>query len=97
MHWVPKQYRTELYENIMEIMDKTNSHAKRKTRQRLTYQLLRKPKFQAGMQGIRMYYRTGMTQIKAIEPKQLSIILGRYGKYFEYRMRRVYKRTGYKD
>lgn len=97
MHWIAKKDRIELYENIMEIMSKTNTRGKKKERMRLTYQLLRKPKFRAGMDGIRMYYATGMAQIKELKPEQMAVILGTYGRYFEYRMRKVYKENDYKE
>lgn len=97
LHWIPRKDRVEFVENVLEIMKKTNSFSKRKERQRLTYQMLRKPKFRAGLLGIRMYYNMGMTQIKEIKPEQMGIIVGRYGRFFEYRMRKVYKKNDYKD
>jgi hypothetical protein len=97
MHWINKKDRIELYGNIMEIMAKTTGSGKKKERLRLTYQMLRQPKFMAGMQGIRMYYAKGMTQVKEFKPEQMAVILGTYGRYFELRMRKVYKSSKYKD
>jgi len=97
MHWINRKDRIELYENIMEIMSKTDKINKKIERSRLTYALLQKPKFRTGLVGIRKYYLDGITQLKSHTPEQMAVILGRYGKYFEYRMRKVYKRTGYKD
>jgi hypothetical protein len=97
MHWIAKPHRIELYENIMDVMKKTNTVGRKKERMRLTYNLLRKPKFRTGLEGLRMYYMSGITQMKELTPEQMAVILGRYGRYFEYRMRKVYKKNNYKD
>lgn len=96
-HWIPQKDRKEFYENVVEIMKKTKSVGQRQKRVRLTYQMLRKPKFRAGLSGIRLYLLEGITQLKELKPEQMDIILGRYGRYFEFRMRKVYKKNSYKE
>lgn len=97
LHWIPKKDRLEFFDNVLEIMEKTHKVVKRKERKRLTYELLKKPKFRVGMQAIRMYYVKGMTQIKDLSERDWNIIIGKYGRISQYRMRKVYKHNGYKD
>jgi hypothetical protein len=95
MHWIKPRDRAEFFNDIREIMNKTISIGKRKERQRLTYQLLKKPKYRIGLDAIRMYYFSGISQLKIIPEPQWTILFG-YG-ISQYKKRIVYKKDDYKD
>lgn len=94
LHWIPAKQRSDFFEEIREIMSKTHMVNKKRERMRLTYQLLLTPKYRLGLQAIRMYYITGMTQVKDVPEPQWNII---FKVQKAWRMRKVYKRTGYQD
>lgn len=93
LHWIPPKQRPDFFAEIRDIMSKTHMVHKKRERMRLTYKLLLKPKYRLGLQAIRMYYLTGMSQIKNIPEVQWNIIFmsGR-----SFRMRKVYKSNDYK-
>lgn len=97
LHWIPKKDREDFFDSVVAIMDKTKTIGKKHERMRLTYELLKKPKFRVGLQGLRMYYVSGMSYIKEIDEAQWNIVIGQYGKISKYRMRKVYKHKEYKD
>ena len=98
LHWIPKKDRIEFFDNVLEIMEKTHKVGRRKERMRLTYELLKKPKFKSGIQAIRMYYLKGMTQIKDVNEAEWNSIIGKLGgRNSKYRMRKVYMHRKYKD
>lgn len=92
-HWLPRKDKLELFDSIREIMTKTHMVSKRRERMRLTYQLLKKPKYRVGLQAIRMYYVNGISQLKDIPEKQWDISMG----ISQLRARKVYKEKGYKE
>jgi hypothetical protein len=94
-HWIPFRIRRKFFDAVREIMDKTEMVGKKVERMRLTYELLKKPEYRTGLQAIRMYYVQNMTAVKVIPEATWNLVFG-YG-IKEYRMRKVYKRTGYKD
>lgn len=97
LHWIPKYKRTEFFESIVDIINKTSSYSKRRERMRLTYELLRKPKYRVGLQGLRMYYISGISNLKEVTKPEWDIVIGQHGRVSQYRMRKVYKRNEYKD
>jgi hypothetical protein len=97
IHWItPKTDRVELFNSLIAIIDKTKYIGKQNERIKLTYEYLRKNHYDLGKQGIRMYYYNGMTKLINIPQPRWSGIFSRYGRA-TYRMRKVYKYTGYKD
>ena len=94
-HWIPFRVRRKFFDDVREIMSKTERIHKRIERVRLTYKLLQKPEYRIGLQGIRMYYTKNMTAVKVIPEASWNLVFG-YG-IKEYRMRKVYKSRDYKD
>lgn len=98
IHWIPKKDRAELFNNLRDIIQKTNTKGKGKERTRLTYALLKKQKFKVAMHfGIRWYYNSGVSQLKSIPETSWAIIVSSYGTLRSYRMRKVYKKNDYED
>lgn len=92
LHWIyPKPKRQEFFDDVKAIIDKNKNNPKERIR--LTYALLQKPKYRVGLQALRMYYFTGMTALRDIPEVSWNLVLG----YRMHRMRKVYKRTGYKE
>ena len=93
MHWIPKIHRLDFFDEVRSIMNKTHMVHNKKERMRLTYQLIKKPKFKIAINSIRMYYLDGITKLKEIPEKQWDVVIG----ISQYRMRKVYKKDNYKD
>lgn len=72
IHWIPKKYRDELLNDIINIMKQPVSS---KAKSRLTYTLLLKPKYRRGLKGVRRYIITRVTNIKSIPYHQWPKVL----------------------
>jgi hypothetical protein len=95
MHWIPPRLRVEFFNNIREIMSKTEKVGQQFQRKRMTYMLLRNKKFKIGKDAIRMYYVTGITKLQILPEAQWDILFG-YG-ISQYKKRTVFKKNNYKD
>lgn len=92
-HWIPARKRLEFFNEFRDLISKTDK--KTHERKRLTYQLLRKPQYRISLEAIRMYYISGITQLKIIPEPQWTILFG-YG-ISQYKKRVVTKTNEYKD
>jgi hypothetical protein len=98
IHWIPKKERAVLFNELVEIIKKTYTTSRGKERTRLTYELLKRKGFKTAIQyGIRMYYISGISQLKNIKETQWNIIVSEYGTLRQNRMRKVYKKNDYED
>lgn len=96
-HWIqPKHERLEFFYNVMDIIQNNISEAKKQQRYRLTYELLKKPKYRQGLQAIRMYYLSGITALKMVPEGSMFHIFSRFNRA-HYRARFVHKNKGYKE
>lgn len=92
MHWISdKKKRYELFESFKTIVSQSKNNNVIRTN--LTYKLLQQPKYRPALFALRMYYHRGMTAIKDLPEATWGLVLG----YRINRMRKVYKRTGYKE
>lgn len=69
IHWVPKAYRKEFIEEVSQIISKTKIINKKFQRARLTYILLKKPKYRKALQGLRKYLISNITNLYEIHQR----------------------------
>jgi hypothetical protein len=79
LHWIKVQHQQEFLDEIQKILLKSKGN---KDKIRLTYLLLKKPKFRYAIEGIRLYYASRITNLQAIPESKWSLVL-KYKKYKE--------------
>lgn len=77
LHWIRKEHRQEFLDEVQNIVLKYKG---KRNKIRLTYMLLKKPKFKYAIEGIRLYYIHRITKINAIPKTKWHLILD-YKKY----------------
>lgn len=81
LHWIPKKERESLLNDIIRILESPTSD---RTKTRLTYGLILKPKYRRGLKGIRRYIISRVTNLSAIPHTQWEKVLNikRYKEVF---------------
>ena len=72
LHWVKKVHQQEFLEEVEKIILKSKG---KKEKIRLTYSLLKKPKFSYALKGIRLYYISRMTHLIIIPKVKWPMVL----------------------
>ncbi len=77
LHWIKKYHQQEFIEEIQKIVFKSKQ---KRERIRLTYTLLKRPKFKYALEGIRLYYISRITHFSYIPEHRWNLVL-KYKKY----------------
>jgi hypothetical protein len=72
IHWIPKDYRADFIDEIASIITKSKS---KHEKARLTYMLLKKPKYKRALLGIRRYIISRMKGVTEIPKKKWDKVL----------------------
>jgi hypothetical protein len=75
MHWIPKTYRDEFIVEVKAIMAKTLLVGKKRERCRLTYILLKQPKYKRALLGIRRYLFSNISKLHSIPEARWDSVL----------------------
>lgn len=72
LHWIKKQHQQEFLDEISQIVLKSKG---KQHKIRLTYTLLKKPKFRYALEGIRLYYTSRISKLTYIPERKWHQVL----------------------
>lgn len=72
LHWIKKQHQQEFLDEISQIVLKSKG---KHHKIRLTYTLLKRPKFRYALEGIRLYYTSRISQLTYIPERKWHQVL----------------------
>lgn len=72
LHWIKKQHQQEFLDEISQIVLKSKG---KYHKIRLTYTLLKRPKFRYALEGIRLYYTSRISQLTYIPERKWHQVL----------------------